>query len=285
MATRTPRSCSASSVVDAWRRCRHQHGLGDLEAELRWPAARSSSSVVGDVLGEVGAGRTAGPTGSPTRSAAGRSGCSASTRAAAARLLEHPAPDRDDQAGLLGDRDELLRATSMPRFGVLPPHQRLDADDLPVVGSRRSAGSAARARPRRGPGAGSTSSRGGRGSRRRARRSKTRSGCGPRPWRAYIAASASRSSSSRPWRRWVRPTPIDADDEDAGGASTLERLLQDAASRRSATRVMASMSVDVLDAGRRTRRRRTGRRVGRADEPARAGRRPAISSSSPTWWP
>ncbi len=42
--------------------------------------------------------------------------------------LEHPGPDRDDQAGLLGQRDE-VGPGRQGRARVLPAHQRLDADD------------------------------------------------------------------------------------------------------------------------------------------------------------
>ena len=41
---------------------------------------------------------------------------------------EHPAGERDDQAGLLGDRDELL-GSEQPVARVVPAHERLDADD------------------------------------------------------------------------------------------------------------------------------------------------------------
>ena len=52
-----------------------------------------------------------------------------STRSSA-RLLEHPSADRDDQAGLLGDRDELGRA-DQTAIGVLPAQQRFDAHHRP----------------------------------------------------------------------------------------------------------------------------------------------------------
>ncbi len=52
-----------------------------------------------------------------------------------ARLLEHPRADRDDQAGLLGERDELARREQAP-VGVLPAHQRLHPDQ-PAAGERQ----------------------------------------------------------------------------------------------------------------------------------------------------
>ena len=50
--------------------------------------------------------------------------------ALAASLLEHPAADGDDQAGLLGERDEVERR-DRPARRVHPAEQRLDA----VVGT------------------------------------------------------------------------------------------------------------------------------------------------------
>ena len=60
------------------------------------------------------------------------SGSSARPRhaAAPAGLLEHPAADRDDQPGLLGERDELGRRTGSRAPGA-PADERLDADDAP----------------------------------------------------------------------------------------------------------------------------------------------------------
>ena len=57
----------------------------------------------------------------------GRSSCQPST-CRQARLL-HPAADRLDQAALLGDRDELARV-EQAALGMVPAHQRLEADDL-----------------------------------------------------------------------------------------------------------------------------------------------------------
>ena len=53
----------------------------------------------------------------------------------AARLVEHPRADRHDEAGLLGDGDEVAGA-EQAALGVLPAQQRLDARD--VRRSRRS---------------------------------------------------------------------------------------------------------------------------------------------------
>ena len=43
--------------------------------------------------------------------------------------FEHPATDRDDQTGLLGNRNEVIRRDRSPA-GVVPAKQGLDADDL-----------------------------------------------------------------------------------------------------------------------------------------------------------
>ena len=46
-----------------------------------------------------------------------------------AGLLEHPAPDRQDQVGLLGDGDE-LRGRDEPALGMAPADERLEAAQL-----------------------------------------------------------------------------------------------------------------------------------------------------------
>ena len=50
----------------------------------------------------------------------------------AAALAQDPAADRHDQAGLLGQRDELVGADHAA-LGVVPAQQRLDAADRPVL--------------------------------------------------------------------------------------------------------------------------------------------------------
>ena len=49
-----------------------------------------------------------------------------------ATLAQHPAPDRDYQAGLLGERDEVVRSDAAA-LGMAPPHQRLHAADRAVA--------------------------------------------------------------------------------------------------------------------------------------------------------
>ena len=50
----------------------------------------------------------------------------------AAALLDHPAPERLDQARVLGGGDELQRR-HQAALGILPAHERLDAGDADVV--------------------------------------------------------------------------------------------------------------------------------------------------------
>src|SRR5262249_28047206 len=49
------------------------------------------------------------------------------SRELAARLVHHPAVDRRDQTGVLGDRDELVRGNPA-KLGTVPPQQGLDGD-------------------------------------------------------------------------------------------------------------------------------------------------------------
>ncbi|MNN11454.1 hypothetical protein D3C81_1244120 [compost metagenome] len=51
----------------------------------------------------------------------------------AARLVEHPVPDRHDGAGLLRQRDELVRH-QLAVCGMVPAQQRLRADQLAAHG-------------------------------------------------------------------------------------------------------------------------------------------------------
>src|SRR3954452_7194588 len=49
----------------------------------------------------------------------------------AAGLLEGPFTDRDDQSGILGERDEVARGY-VPALGMMPPQQRLKPSNLPA---------------------------------------------------------------------------------------------------------------------------------------------------------
>ena len=122
------------------------------------------------------------------------------------------APIGDDQAGVLGDRDEVERR-HRAEVRVVPPQQRLEADRRRPVRGRRRAGSAARARRARARCAGRV--RGGLGERcgraSRRRRSRPRRGPLPSPGtsRCRRRGAATRPSSPRrrsPWPRRCSPT-------------------------------------------------------------------------------
>ena len=68
----------------------------------------------------------------------------------AARLLEHVAAERPDQAGLLRQRDE-LRGRDQAAHRVLPAHERLGGADARPSRGRRSAGTRPRSRRARSP--------------------------------------------------------------------------------------------------------------------------------------
>ena len=104
----------------------HEGGLGDLETQGGGIHARVSERPPDD-LDQVGLGELAGrevdgePEPAPARH----------PQAAhlAARLGEHPLAQRDHEAGLLGDADELA-GRDEPPARVLPAHERLDAHDV-----------------------------------------------------------------------------------------------------------------------------------------------------------
>ena len=111
----------------------------------------------------------------------GRVGCAA-TRRAAARLLEHPRADRHDQAGLLGERDELVRADEPAARGApsaAAPRRR----PSPRSRGRRRAGSGPRTRRARARGA-----------------APTRSPAAGRPWSAAPRRTARCGPGRAPWR-------------------------------------------------------------------------------------
>ena len=54
----------------------------------------------------------------------------------AARLLQNPVADRNDEPGLLRQRDERGRQDQTP-LRMLPAHERLETDDLPADFSLR----------------------------------------------------------------------------------------------------------------------------------------------------
>ena len=198
------------------------------------------------------------------------------------RLVEDERGEPVDQAGGLGERDELVRRRRRPRLGMLPPDQRLDPATAPVARStpglvvqhqlvavERPAQVAEQAQPRWCTGRVGVVAR-----RRRLWR----------PWPAYIATSARRSSvvDVAPWSGYQR---------DADAASTSSDDLARARTARPARARIRSASSTAC--GRRRRASRTRELVaaepgdGVARAAATLGRRRAdlLSSSSPTWWP
>ena len=119
----------------------------------------------------------------------------------AAPLAQDPAPDRDDQPGLLGDRDEVERR-DQALLGVAPAQQRLDAGDGAVGEADRPAGSAARTGRSRAHAGGRCAAPAGR---RRPRASPARR-AGTRPCRrAWRCTSRRRRRGSARRRRARRP--------------------------------------------------------------------------------
>ena len=95
--------------------------------------------------------------------------------------LEHPAAERRDQAGLLGQADERERR-DQPALGVLPADQRLEARRSGRSGGPRSAGSGRAARRARGRGGGRSRGRAARASARSSTGRTARSARPDRPW-------------------------------------------------------------------------------------------------------
>ena len=119
----------------------HHHGLGDLEHE-----------ALGSEPASPGA-RARPPRRAPGAGAAGREvdghvqgrgvGAPVATLCpCAACLPQHPRADGDDQARLLGERDE-VQGRPRPRVGVVPSDQGFEPLDLARLRARSPAGNAA----------------------------------------------------------------------------------------------------------------------------------------------
>ena len=219
--SRTPRLCRRSRLEHDRRRHAEQHGLGQLEATATpgcSPPARSApattSSRSGCATWRAERLTEIQPPVSATSSAPG-----------AARVLEHPRADRDDQARLLGDRDEVggpdLRArraasAAAPRGRRSSPvgerHDRLE-DELELARARarpRGRSRCAAARPRAGAAPRRTARRArcrapSRGRRRRRRGRSARRGRCRRRCRARCRCS--RRAGARCRRRRSAPAP------------------------------------------------------------------------------
>ena len=272
IAIRTPRSLIAASRARGLLDVAHQRRLGDLDRQRSGgsPLAASASRC----RRSAGRCRAGGPRRSP-RSTIAWPACS-HVGALAAGLAQHPAPDLDDQAGLLEQRDE----------GV-------------GLDERRARGAASGSAPRRPSGAcrRGRASAGRRGRTRRcssavaevhlelhaapgrcpACRSRTsRSGCGRPTW---PGTSRCRRRAAGPRRCRARPTamPMLALTVSASRRSAPSlKGCWSASSRRSATSSGPRRERDAPRRSRRTRRRRGARaRRPRARRPRGAPRPPA----------
>jgi hypothetical protein len=121
---------NSRASLRSWAGSRHDRGLGDLEHEHRRRDVVAPQHR-GDVLDERRVVQLARRQVHRQRRRvvavrappAGRLG---------ARGVEHPAADLDDEAALLGARDELV-GPDHPALGMLPAHERLDRDGAPVA--------------------------------------------------------------------------------------------------------------------------------------------------------
>ena len=108
----------------------HHDALGDLELEVGARRGRSARAPRDDALDQVAAAGTARR--DVHRHRAGR-GCRASASARlAAGFAQHPVAERHDEAGLLGERDE-LGGGDEAALRMAPAHQRFHADDAPAA--------------------------------------------------------------------------------------------------------------------------------------------------------
>ena len=134
---------SRCSVCVGALRILHHHALGDLELEQLAAAARCARSHAA-----MSSTSRSSLNWRADRLTATRTGCGSSARASR-RLcrharVQHPAADWQIRPRLLGQRNEGSRR-HQAALGMLPAHQRLDADDARRCACRSSAGSAAAA--------------------------------------------------------------------------------------------------------------------------------------------
>ena len=194
--------------------------------------------------------------------------------------------DRDDQAGLLGDRDEARPGAIRPRSGCSQRSSASTAADAPGLERRRSAGRPREARSRsmasrRSVSSSSRSQR----SARHARGRRARSGPCRSPWRGTSPGrrrAAGRRPVARPGALSAMPM-LTLDDHLA--AVEQERRAAAAPAMRSATATARRPRRRRPRAAPRTRRRRAARPCPRRAGSARSRSATAISSSSPASWP
>ena len=109
----------------------HQHGLGDLEFQPAGRQARARQRPHDDLEQALADQLDGGEV--DRHLDVLRPG-----RRVGAGAVDHPFADRDDQAELLGERDEIARR-DQPAHRMLPADQRLEAGDLAGLQARRSA--------------------------------------------------------------------------------------------------------------------------------------------------
>ena len=266
--SRTPRSRSWCSSGDGAGRVGHDRALGDLQGQPLGRDVVPAQQAV-DLVDQVGVVQAAG--GEVDGDARGRARPAATARRRRSERVEDVGGQRADQPAALGDRDELVGGDPA-ELGVLPAHQRLDADHLPD--SSRAWGctctwivpfcSAARSSE-------TSVSRRGLWCRARARRA---AGRGVEVFASYIARSARLSRVGR--RRSRAPGPGRCPTEAPTSTSRPSRAIgcSRARSIRRPIRSDPPLVGGRRARGRRTRRRRAGRRCRPRRPPRPAGRRP-----------
>ena len=197
------------------------------------------------------------------------------------RPLQHPAADRHDEPALLGHLDEVARR-DQAAGRVAPAHQGLEADGHAVGRGRRSAGTAARTRPRRRPGPARTAARAAPPRRCAARTGSGATGpCRP-PWPRRGRGRPGGAARSPPAASTVVATPMLADvvtrlPSSANGSASALTI-------RSATCSTACGSVRVLDQHGELVAAEAGGGVAGAQRGGEL-RPTATSSWSPASWP
>ena len=153
----TPSACSACSMRRRARVSVHQHALGELELQRAGIDSRCAASARCTSSTQRAGARTGAPTGSRAQRRL-QPGVAPGAQLAAGGV-EHPVADRQDQAGFLGQRDEVRPADSSPRCGCCQRSSASQAEQRAACRRRSSAGSAGATRRARWPRAGSPPAR------------------------------------------------------------------------------------------------------------------------------
>ena len=193
-----PKSSSASRSPIAFSRCIATSALSTLPSSVLSVISSSSRGGIEFGLGQdaLDAVDEIGPAELQRRDVH-RHGDAGPGLAVGAGAAQHPFAEFDDQAGMLGDRDE-LRGLDVAALGMGPARQRLDAEngvaggvDDRLIGKRAS-------RPWRSLRAGRFRATCAPTGRRPSPRRRCRRDCGPRSWRDRAPC---RHSASRRRRR------------------------------------------------------------------------------------